>query len=425
MTATLLPVLVLTLLVGMPIFAALGLTAFLVLGLSSSVPLSIVAQRMFAGIDNFTLLAIPLFILAAEIMRVGGLAERLVDFAKVLVGWLPGGFAYAAVLACVFFAAISGSSPATLAAIGTLMIPAMIKAGYDKRFSVGLVTTAGSLGLVIPPSITLIIYGAVTGTSIGQLFAAGILPGLFLAGLLAIYCYARARADGMPLGQPPSLADCLKALRRAAWCLGMPVVLLGGIYSGVFTPTESAAIACLYGLFVGALIYRQISLADLVEILRTAGLISSTLLLITAGASALSWLLASNGIPADIAKGLLSLTDNSLLLAMIFNLIFLIAGCFLDGASAVIILAPLLEPVARSVGMDSVHFGIMTLINVEIGMLTPPVGLNLFVASQITGLPLLAVIRAVLPSLGVLMIGLLIITYVPWLSLALPALLYP
>lgn len=424
MSLKILGTLALALLVGMPIFAALALTTFILLSATSTVPLAVVAQRMFAGIDNFTLLAIPLFILAAELMRIGGLAERLVRLAEALVGWFPGGLAFAAVLACLFFASISGSSPATLAAIGSIMLPVMIAAGYDKRFSVGIVTTAGSLGLVIPPSITLVIYGAVTGTSIGQLFAAGVLPGLFLAGLLGAYCLWYAQASGMRVTRPPSAAEIAAVFRRAVWGLMLPVILLGGIYSGVFTPTESAAIACVYGAFVGVFVYRQIGWGEMRDILANAGLVSATLLLITAGASALSWLLASNGIPRELAASMLSASEEPVVIVLILNLILLAAGCFLDGASAVIILAPLLEPVAREIGIDSVHFGIITLINVEIGMLTPPVGLNLFVACKIAGMSIFSVARAVLPSLAVLFLGLLVITFVPWLSLALPRLIY-
>ncbi len=425
MSLNILAVLFVALFVGMPIFAALALTAFTILSTATTIPISVVAQRMFAGIDNFTLLSIPLFILAAELMRVGGLAQRLVDLAEALVGWFPGGLAFAAVLACVFFASISGSSPATLAAIGTIMIPVMISAGYSKPFAVGLVTTAGSLGLVIPPSITLIIYGAVTGTSIGQLFAAGILPGLFLAGLLGLYCFGYALRVGMALSAPPGLGTIWRAFRRAVFGLMLPVILLGGIYSGVFTPTESAAVACVYGALVGVFIYRQIGWSEMRAILVTSGLISATLLLITAGASALSWLLAANGIPRQLAQLLLSASEEPTVVVLLLNLILLVAGCFLDGASAVIVLAPLLEPVAARVGIDPVHFGVITLINVEIGMLTPPVGLNLFVACQIAGMPLLAVARAVLPSLGVLFFGLMVITFVPAISLFLPNLLYP
>jgi C4-dicarboxylate transporter DctM subunit len=305
------------------------------------------------------------------------------------------------------------------------MIPALIRAGYETRFVVGLITTAGTLGLVIPPSITLIIYGAVTGTSIGQLFAAGLLPGLTIGALLMIYCVIHARRRGMAMGRPPRRQEIGAALRQAVWALGLPVLLLGGIYSGVFTPTESAAVACLYGLVVGLAITRGLKPGDLFEVFRSAGLISATLLLITAGASAFSWLLASQAIPTQIASAILSFTENRYAVLALFNVILLLAGCFLDGASAVIILAPLMTPIAASVGVDPVHFGIITLINVEIGMLTPPVGLNLFVACAIAKLPLQEVVKAVLPTLGILFLGLLLVTYVPALSLWLPGLLYP
>ena len=242
--------------------------------------------------------------------------------------------------------------------------------------------------------------------------------------MLALYCGVYAWKNDLPLTQMPSRAEVWSALKKASWGLGLPVVLLGGIYSGVFTPTESAAIACIYGLFVGVFVYRQIRARELIDILKLAGLISATLLLITAGASALSWLLATTGAPTDIAKSMLEMTESRIGILVVLNIILLLAGCVLDGASAVIILAPLLEPIAREVGIDPVHFGIITLINVEIGMLTPPVGLNLFVACKITGMSLGEVVRSVLPSLGILLLGLLIITYVPWLSLFLPGLMY-
>jgi len=408
----------------MPIFAALALSVIVSLHLFTDFTLAIVPQRMFAGINNFTLMAIPFFILAAELMRVGGLAERLIEFTRTLIGWMPGGLAAAGVLSCVFFASISGSSPATVAAIGSIMIPALLEAGYGRRFTVGLLTTAGTIGLIVPPSITLIIYGAVTGTSIGQLFAAGFVPGVLVGGMLIGYCYVHARRKGMRREPLPSRQELWRTFRRAAWGLGLPVLLLGGIYSGAFTPTESAAVACTYGVIVGVFVYRQIGWRELVQILRSAGLLSATLLLITAGASAFSWLLASEGVPGQLAQQVLSLTDDRWLLLLLFNGVLLVAGFFLDGASAVIILAPLMEPIAASYGVDSVHFGVITLLNVAIGMITPPVGLNLFVACAIAKMRVQEVIRAVLPTLGILMLALLLVTYVEWVSLVLPDALY-
>lgn len=424
MLTAIVPVLALTLLVGLPIFLALALTVFILLSLFTDINLMIVPQRMFAGINNFTLMSIPFFILAAELMRIGGIAERLIDLAKVMVGWLPGGLPAAAVLSCVFFATLSGSSPATVAAIGSIMIPALVAAGYGKMFSVGLLTTAGTLGPIIPPSITLIIYGAVTGTSIGQLFVAGILPGLVIAAMLMAYCSFHAIRVGAPREPMPSLGSVIAALRRAGWGLGLPVILLGGIYSGVFTPTESAAVACVYGLFVGAFIYRRVGWRELADILRDAGLLSASLLLITAGASAFSWLLASQGFPTELAKYVLTLTDERWTLLLLFNLVLLVAGCFLDGASAVIILSPLMQPIAASFGIDPVHFGIITLINVSVGMITPPVGLNLFVACAIAHMSLQEVFRSVLPTLAILMVALALVTYVESISMILPRLLY-
>ncbi|WP_108660448.1 TRAP transporter large permease [Acuticoccus kandeliae] len=412
------------LLVGVPIFVALALSAFLGVGIFTSSPTVVVAQRLFAGIDNFTLMSIPFFVLAAELMRVAGIAERLLRLARVLVGWLPGGLAASGVVACLFFGSISGSSPATLAAIGSIMIVALIQAGYPERFSIGLMTTAGSLGIVIPPSITLIIYGAVTGTSIGQLFAAGLLPGLLLAGMLIIYCGFSGWLYRVPLEARPSGREILSAIKDASFGLGLPVILLGGIYTGVFTPTESAAVAVFYGLVVGVFIYRTISLRTLVTVLRETGLVSATLLLIAAGASALSWMLASQGIVSSVANSVLSSTDNPLLILLLFNIVLIVAGCFLDGTSAVIILAPLMLKIINAVGVDPVHFGIITLVNVELGMMTPPVGLNLFVACAITRKPIHIVALAVIPSTLIVLLGLMIITYVPWISMALPNALY-
>ncbi|MCE7027141.1 TRAP transporter large permease [Jiella avicenniae] len=413
-----------TLLIGVPIFLALALTAFLGIGLFTSTPPVIVAQRLFAGIDNFTLMSIPFFVLAADLMRVAGIADRLIRLARVLVGWLPGGLAASGVVACLFFGSISGSSPATLAAVGSIMICALIKAGYPERFSIGLMTTAGSLGIVVPPSITLIIYGAVTGTSIGQLFAAGLVPGIMLAAMLIAYCGYAGWRYAVPLEPRPSAGEVGRAFKDAGFGLGLPVLLLGGIYTGVFTPTESAAVAVAYGLVVGMLVYRSIDLPALGRVLKESGLVSATLLLIAAGASALSWLLASQGIVGDVAAQVLGTTDNPALILLLFNLVLIVAGCFLDGTSAVIILAPLMLKIISSVGIDPVHFGIVTLVNVELGMMTPPVGLNLFVACAITRKPIHFVALAVLPSTLIVLLGLLVITYVPWISMVLPDALY-
>lgn len=424
MLSTLIPAFIAILLIGLPIFAALALAAMVTVHFVAPMGADVVPQRMFDGINNFSLMAIPFFILAAELMRIGGMSDRLITLARTLVGWVPGGLAAATVVACLLFGSISGSSPATVVAIGGIMFPALVDAGYNKKFAIGLITTAGTLGPVVPPSIALIIYGAVTGTSVGSLFAAGILPALLIGALLVAYCIVYSSMRGYSYDQIPTLADIWKAFRGAAWGLGLPVILLGGIYSGVFTPTESAAIACVYGLFVGAAIYRQIDFRNLLKILRSSGLTASTLLLITAGASAFSWLLALTGAPQQLTAQVLGMTENPVLVMALFNVGMLITGFFLDSASAIIVLSPLLEPIAEQVGIDSTHFGVITLVNFSVGMITPPVGLNLFVAMAISRMSLQQVFTACLPFIGLMLIALIALTYIPWFSTFIPDLLY-
>ncbi|MCE8016236.1 TRAP transporter large permease [Halomonas sp. MCCC 1A17488] len=424
MITALLPVFFAVLLLGLPIFAALAFSVFIAIEFFGTTSPVIVPMRMFTGMNNFSLMAIPFFILAAELMRIGGLSDRLINLAKALVGWVPGGLAAATVLSCLFFGSISGSSPATVVAIGTIMFPALVAAGYSKRFAIGLIATAGTLGPIVPPSIALIIYGSVTGTSVGRLFAAGLLPAVLIASLLIAYCIIYASFKGYERAPFPTLAEIGSAFKQAAWGLGLPFILLGGIYSGVFTPTESAAVACVYGLFVGAVVYRTIQIPELIGTLRSSGLTSATLLLITAGASAFSWLLAVTGTPTQLASQVLSLTDDPFQVMALFNVVMIIAGFFLDSASAIIVLSPLLQPIAAQVGVDPVHFGVITLVNFSVGMITPPVGLNLFVAMAISKMSLQEVFKACLPLIGLMLLALMIITYVPWISTWLPSLIY-
>ncbi|GED47140.1 hypothetical protein HME01_29920 [Vreelandella aquamarina] len=304
------------------------------------------------------------------------------------------------------------------------MFPALVAAGYDKRFAIGVIATAGTLGPIVPPSIALIIYGSVTGTSVGRLFAAGLLPAILIASLLIAYCIVYASFKGYGRSTFPSLREIGSALKAAAWGLGLPFILLGGIYSGVFTPTESAAVACMYGLFVGMVVYRKIDLKNLLSTLSSAGLMSASLLLITAGASAFSWLLAITGAPTQLAGEVLSWTDDPIQVMALFNVVMIVAGFFLDSASAIIVLSPLLQPIAAQVGVDSTHFGVITLINFSVGMITPPVGLNLFVAMAISRMTLPEVFKACLPLIGLMLLSLVIITYVPWFSTYLPELIY-
>lgn len=424
MISALVPIFFSLLLFGLPIFASLALAVTIALYFFGGIDPLVVPMRMFSGMNNFSLMSIPFFILAAELMRIGGLSDRLIELAKALIGWLPGGLAAATVLACLFFGSISGSSPATVIAIGSIMYPAMVAAGYNKYFCIGLIATSGTLGPIVPPSIALIIYGSVTGTSVGKLFAAGLVPALLIGTLLISYTTWYSIRAKYPRDPFPTLGKIAHAFKRSAWGLGLPVILLGGIYSGVFTPTESAATACLYGWFVGAVIYRTIPVRSVIEILRNTGLLSGTLLLITAGASAFSWILATTGTPTQLATEVLSSTDSPILIMLLFNVIMLVAGCFLDSASAIIILSPLMQPIAAQVGVDAIHFGIITLVNLSVGMLTPPVGLNLFVAMGVAKMSLSEVFRAALPTIGLMLIALLMITYIPGISTFLPNLMY-
>ncbi len=424
MVSALIPFFFVFLLLGLPIFAGLALAVTATLYFFGAIDPIVVPMRMFSGMNNFSLMSIPFFILAAELMRIGGLSDRLIELARALIGWIPGGLAAATVLACLFFGSISGSSPATVVAIGTIMFPALVSAGYSKLFAIGLITTAGTLGPIVPPSIALIIYGSVTGSSVGKLFAAGLVPALLVATLLITYSCLYAIKHKYPREKMPSFKEILQAFKSAAWGLGLPVILLGGIYSGVFTPTESAAAACLYGWFVGAVIYRNIGFKNTFEILKDSGLLAGTLLLITAGASAFSWILASTGAPTQLASEVLSSTSSPTLIMLLFNVIMLVAGCFLDSASAIIILAPLMQPIAAQVGVDPIHFGVITLVNLSVGMLTPPVGLNLFVAMRISRMSLYEVFIASLPFILLMVVALGLLTYVPWFSMVLPNLLF-
>jgi C4-dicarboxylate transporter DctM subunit len=424
MISTLLVIFFTVLFIGIPIYMSLTMGVLGTTLLFGDIPPAIVPLRMFGGMNNFTLMSIPFFILAAELMRIGGLAVRLINLAKVLVGWIPGGLAATAVIACLFFGSISGSSPATVAAIGSIMFPVLVSNGYSKKFAIGLLTSAGVLGPIIPPSIGLIVYGAVTGTSIGKLFAGGLLPGFIFASFLIMYCYIYAKITKQKSASFPTMAEFIKALKDTAWGFGLPVLLLGGIYTGIFTPTESAAVACIYGFIVGAFVYRQIKIKQTLEILKSTGLMSATLLIITGGASAFSWLIASSGAPIELAKQVIGFTDSPVVLLILFNIVLLIAGCFLDGASAIIVLAPLMTPIAVQYGIDPVHFGLIVLLNTSVGMITPPVGLNLFVACAISKMNIQSVFLAAVPTMLILMVCLLLVTYMPWISLVIPNLLY-
>lgn len=402
-----------------PIAVALGLAAFLYFFYFTVLPLPQVTARLFESLDTFPLLAIPFFILAANLMSRGGISRRLIAAVNAIVGQFRGGLAMTAVLACMFFAAISGSSPATVVAVGTLLIPSMIKVGYGREFPTGIVVTSGSLGILIPPSITMIIYGIATEQSIGDLFIAGVLPGL-MAGfmLLVLVIFISRRRNFGAEAIPMSNRERIKAFRDAFLSLLLPVFVLGGIYGGIFTPTEAAAMAVLYAFIVSVFIYREMSLQDLVEVAVSSARVSAMVMFIIANGILFSFVLTSERIPDQVTNLIVGLDLPAWGFLLMVNVFLLIVGAFMDTGSAVIILAPILLPVALELGIDPIHLGVIMVMNLEIGMVTPPVGLNLFVGSSISGLSILQVARAAIPSTLVLLLALFIVTYVPEIALA-------
>lgn len=367
------------------------------------------------------LLAIPFFVVSGAIMSAGDIANRLVAFARALVGWMPGGLAVATVGGCIFFAAISGSSPVTVIAIGSMMYPALCKAGYESRFSMGLVTTAGSLGILIPPSIPMLVFAIVAGgrvpLDVGELFMAGIGPGLFIGLLLSLYAVVVAHRSGRTERTPFTLDDVLLRFREGFWAVMLPVLILGGIYSGVFTPTEAAAVSVIYALVVELAIHREIGPEHLPKILSEAAVMMGTLLIIMALAFGLNDFLVEEKVPDLAVEAIRSMDLSPVQFLLIINLMLLVVGALMDSISAIMIIAPLLKPIADQLGIDPVHLGVIFIVNLEIGYLTPPIGINLFVASSVFQKPLGEVIRSVVPFIALMFVGLGIVTYVPTLSL--------
>ncbi|SET08097.1 C4-dicarboxylate transporter, DctM subunit [Natronincola peptidivorans] len=408
------------LLLNIPIAISLGLSTILSL-IIFDFPLSMFPQIMYASIGKFTLLAIPFFILAGIIMEYAGISKRLIKFANVLVGHFRGGLAIVTVIVACFFAAISGSGPATVAALGAILIPAMVNAGYDKGMSSALIASAGGIGIVIPPSIAFVVYGVLAEVSIGRLFVAGIIPGLLMGIALILASYYVMRNNENLITYPKATTkEIFMAFKDAFWGILSPVIILGGIYGGFVTPTEAAGVAVVYGLFVGLFIYKEIKIKDLGELLVKASISSATVLFIIANASVFAWLLTTGRIATDMANALMGLTSSTIGILLIMNVIFIIAGCFIDAISAYYILVPILLPVIRTLGIDPVVFGVFMTVNLAIGLATPPVGINLYVACNISKLSLQEISKKVLPFIVASIIVLLMITFIPQLSLWLP-----
>ena len=409
----------------LPMFIVLTGTAFVVFAATTSIPLSILPQRLFAGLESFPLMAIPYFILAANIMSRGGLSARLIAFIQSLVGHLTGGLAITVVATCALFGAITGSSASTIVAIGGILYPAMLRAGYPQHFALGVITGSALLGMIIPPSNAMIVYGAVAGASIGALFMSGIGAGAVFATVYSAYCYGWAKLNKVSPSPRATLAQIGDSLRDVAWGLGMPAIILGGIYGGVFTATEAAAVSVVYAAFVCMVVYRQLDFKGLWEVCLDSALASARILVMVGAASVFSWLLTVTGITGAIAEPFAGLKQSPDTVLAVANVLFLVAGMFIDVFSNILILVPILLATVTGSGIGVVHFGIITSVNVDIGNITPPFGLNLFVASGTFDKPYLTIVRAVLPWLGLALLSLAIVTYFPALSLWLPQQMYP
>ena len=402
-----------------PIAIALGLSSITTMLLFGEQSLVALAQRFFSALQIYPLLAVPFFILAGTLMTTGGVAKRMVEFANALVGHFRGGLAMAALLACALFAAVSGSSPATVVAVGSIMIAGMARSGYTREFAAGMICNAGTLGILIPPSIVIVVYGAVTETSIGDLFIAGIVPGLMLTAMLMIAVAILARRLNLPRQPRADWRTVLRTGREAIWGLLLVVIILGGIYSGAFTPTEAAAVSAVYAFFIAVFVYRDVRLRDVPHVIADAAKVTAMLMFIIGNAYLFAFVLTTEQVPQTMTEWIMDLGLPPWGFLVVLNLVLLVAGSFMEATSVVLIFAPIMFPIAVALGINPIHLGIIMTVNMEIGMITPPVGLNLFVTSGISGLPLTKVIRAALPWLVVLFAALIIVTYVPWVSLVL------
>ena len=410
-------------LTGMPISISLGLTVLTFIFGFTDVPIESVALKLFTGIEKFEIMAIPFFILAGNFLTHGGVAKRMINFATSMVGHWHGGLGLAGVVACALFAAVSGSSPATVVAIGSILLPAMVKAGFPNKFGAGVITTSGALGILIPPSIVMVMYSVSTNTSVGALFMAGVVPGLMLASLLGLTTWWRARKFGYPRMPKATFAQRVKALRESMWGLLLIVVVMGGIYTGMFTPTEAAAMSAVYAFIIAVFVYKDMGLKDVPRVLLNSANMSAMLLYIITNAVLFSFVLANENIPQQLADWLVGMGLGPIAFLLVVNILLLVAGNFMEPSSIVLIMAPILFPVAMKLGIDPVHFGILIVVNMEVGMCHPPVGLNLYVASGITKMGITELTIAVWPWLLTMLGFLVLVTYYPPLSLWLPNLL--
>jgi C4-dicarboxylate transporter DctM subunit len=412
------------LIIGTPIAVALGGATFFTLVTFTHISPVEVSSMLFEKVEAYSLMAIPMFIMAGNLLSKGSSANRIIEFAKSIVGHLPGGLPMAAIFASIIFAAVSGSSPATVVAIGSIMFGAIERAGYPKNYAIGTVATAGSLGILIPPSIVMIVYGVTAEQSIGKLFMAGVVPGIMIGLMMMGVTYFGARRLGFKRSEPESWSVRFKKMQEASWALMTIVIVIGGIYGGIFTPTEAAAVAAVWAFFVSMFIYKDIAWRDLTKVFLESAKTSAMIMFIIANAMLFAHFLTLENVPQMITKFLIDADVGPLMFLLFVNILLFFAGDFMEPSAIIMIMVPLLLPVATALGIDPIHFGIVVTINMELGMITPPIGLNLFVTSGITGVSLKDVIIYSLPWSVTILIGLLIVTYVPQISLWLPNLMY-
>ena len=405
---------------GMPIAFSIGVASLATLQFGSELPLRLVAQRLFAGTDSFPLMAIPFFMLAGALMETGGISRRLVDFANSLVGFVYGGLAMVSVVAAMFFAGISGAAAADTAAVGAVSIPAMIRKGYEKGFAAAIQSAGGTIGVIIPPSIPMIIFGVVGGVSIGKLFLGGFIPGAVIGLSLMTLCYFLAKKKGYTKEPFKGFKEILRTFFSAVWALIMPVIILGGILGGIFTPTEAAVVAVIYGIVVGLFVYRELKIKDLPRIFAKAAVSTSTVMLLIATANIFGWILTAERVPQNVAAYLVTLTESPWVLYSLILVCLLIVGTFMETSASLIILTPVFLPVAQKFGIDPVHFGVVMVTALAIGMLTPPLGICLFISCNIANIQLSEIVRYVLPFLLVMIACLFLITYIPEIVMFIP-----
>ena len=411
-----------TAVLGAPIWIVLASSSLVALNFASSTPLLVVVQRMFTSTDSFPLLAIPLFMISGNLMQGGGISRRLIKFCDSLLGWLPGGLGMVAILTCMFFAAISGSGPATVAAIGGIMIPEMVRAGYDKAFSAAILAVAGGIGVIIPPSIPMVNFGVAGSVSISSLFAAGFLPGILVGLSLMVVCFFSAKKHGYGMQEKKefSLKNVGKCFLEAFWALLMPVIILGGIYGGAFTPTEAAGVSVIYGFIVGVFVYREMKIKDLVPMLLNAAKSTAMVMMIIAAAAGFGWILTAERIPDSIAAAMMTFTNNKYVILLLINILLLFVGCIMETTASIIILTPIFLPMVVALGVNPIHFGIIMVVNLAIGMSTPPLGVNLFVSCGIAKISIEENAKQMMKFLGANIAALLLITYFEPISMVIP-----